>query len=221
MKNQENDTFSLAHTTWKCQYHIVFTPKYHRKVIYGALRAEIGKILRELCRRKDVEIIEAHAMPDHIHILVSIPPNERVSSFMGYLKGKSTMIIFERYAHLKYKYGNRHFWSRGYYVSTVGINSATVQKYIREQEKAGSKLEQQSTLDNRKNNTIVPMYVDPKRIIASKNDPSLMLGSTLCLIDDEGDIQDVSEFVGKKSQENTKRFWAWTTLIFPATLQKN
>ena len=97
MKNQENDTFSLAHTTWKCQYHIVFTPKYHRKVIYGALRAEIGKILRELCRRKDVEIIEAHAMPDHIHILVSIPPNERVSSFMGYLKGKSTMIIFERY----------------------------------------------------------------------------------------------------------------------------
>ena len=89
MKNQENDTFSLAHTTWKCQYHIVFTPKYHRKVIYGALRAEIGKIIRELCRRKSVEIIEAHAMPDHIHILVSIPPNERVSSFMGYLKGKS------------------------------------------------------------------------------------------------------------------------------------
>ena len=119
MKNQENDTFSLAHTTWKCQYHIVFTPKYHRKVIYGALRTEIGKILRELCKRKGVEIIEAHAMQDHIHMLVSIPPNERVSSFMGYLKGKSTMIIFERYARLKYKYGNRHFWSRGYYVSTV------------------------------------------------------------------------------------------------------
>ena len=90
MKNQENDTFSLAHTTWKCQYHIVFTPKYHRKVIYGALRAEIGKILRELCRRKDVEIIEAHAMPDHIHILVSIPPNERVSSFMGFLNPSRT-----------------------------------------------------------------------------------------------------------------------------------
>ena len=119
MKNQNNDTYSLAHTTWKCQYHIVFTPKYHRKIIYGALRAEIGKILRELCKRKGVEIIEAHAMPDHIHMLVSIPPNEKVSSFMGYLKGKSTMIIFERYAHLKYKYGNRHFWSRGYYVSTV------------------------------------------------------------------------------------------------------
>ena len=134
MKNQENDTFSLAHTTWKCQYHIVFTPKYHRKVIYGALRAEIGKILRELCRRKDVEIIEAHAMPDHIHILVSIPPNERVSSFMGYLKGKSTMIIFERYAHLKYRYGNRHFWSRGYYVSTIGGNKQAVQKYIQNQE---------------------------------------------------------------------------------------
>ena len=112
----------------------MFTPKYHRKVIYGALRAEIGKIIRELCRRKSVEIIEAHAMPDHIYILVSIPPNERVSSFMGYLKGKSTMIIFERYAHLKYKYGNRHFWSRGYYVSTVGGNKQAVQKYIQNQE---------------------------------------------------------------------------------------
>ena len=116
-------------------YHIVFTPKYHRKIIYGALREEIGKILRELCERKDIEIIEAHAMPDHIHMLVSIPPNETVSSFMGYLKGKSTMIIFERYAHMKYKMGNRHFWSRGYYVSTVGGNKQAVQKYIQNQEK--------------------------------------------------------------------------------------
>ena len=113
MKNQNNDIFSLAHTRWKCQYHIVFTPKYHRKIIYGALRAEIGKILRELCDRKDVEIIEAHAMPDHIHMLVSIPPNVRVSDFMGYLKGKSTMIIFERYAHMKYKTENRHFGQGG------------------------------------------------------------------------------------------------------------
>ena len=135
MRNQNNGTYSLAHTRWKCQYHIVFTSKYRRKIIYGALRAEIGKILRELCRRKDVEIIEAHAMPDHIHMLVSIPPNERVSEFMGYLKGKSTMIIFERYAHTKYKYGNRHFWSRGYYVSTVGGNKQAVQKYIQDQAK--------------------------------------------------------------------------------------
>ena len=135
MKNQNNDTFSLAHTTWKCQYHIVFTPKYHRKIIFGALRVEIGKILRELCDRKGVEIIEAMTMPDHIHMLVSIPPNERVSSFMGYLKGKSTMIIFERYAKLKYKYGNRHFWSRGYYVSTVGGNKQAVQAYIQNQQK--------------------------------------------------------------------------------------
>ena len=96
MKNQNNDTFSLAHTRWKCQYHIVFTPKYHRKIIYGALRAETGKILRELCDRKEVEIIEAHAMPDHIHMLLSIPPNQKVSDVMGYLKGKSTIIIFER-----------------------------------------------------------------------------------------------------------------------------
>ncbi|MFQ7078190.1 MAG: IS200/IS605 family transposase, partial [Christensenellaceae bacterium] len=107
----------------------------HRKIIYGALRAEIGKILRELCERKEVEIIEAHAMPNHIHKLVSIPPNEKVSSFMGYLKGRSTMIIFERYAHMKYKLGNRHVWSRGYYVSTVGNNKQAVQKYIQNQEK--------------------------------------------------------------------------------------
>lgn len=109
--------------------------------MYGALRAEIGKILRELCKRKEVEIIEAHAMPDHIHMLVSIPPNQKVSSFMGYLKGKSTMIIFERYAHMKYmkymkyKLGNRHFWSRGYYVNTVGSNKQAVQKYIQNEEK--------------------------------------------------------------------------------------
>ena len=135
MKNNDNDVFSLAHTTWKCQYHIVFTPKYHRKVIFGLLRADIGKILRELCRRKDVEIIEAHAMPDHIHMLLSIPPNVSVSSFMGYLKGKSTMMIFERYAKLKYKYGNRHFWSRGYFVSTVGGNKQAIMQYIRNQEK--------------------------------------------------------------------------------------
>ena len=106
--------------------HRVHAEISSKDYIYGALRKEIGKILRELCKRKSVEIIEAHAMPDHIHMLVSIPPNERVSSFMGYLKGKSTMIIFERYAKLKYKYGNRHFWSRGYYVSTVGGNKQAV-----------------------------------------------------------------------------------------------
>ena len=126
---------SLAHIRWKCQYHLVFTPKYHRKIIYGALRAEIGKILRELCERKEVEIIEAHAMPNHIHMLVSIPPNEKVSSFVAYLKGKSSMMIFERYVHMKYKLGNRHFWSRGYFVSAVGGNKQAVQKYIQNQEK--------------------------------------------------------------------------------------
>lgn len=113
----------------------MFTPKYHRKIIYGALRAEIGKILRELCKRKDVDIIEAHAMPEHIHMLVSIPPNEKVSSFVAYLKGKSSMMIFEQYAHMKYKLGNRHFWSRGYFVSKVGGNKQAVQKYIQNQEK--------------------------------------------------------------------------------------
>lgn len=136
MKNKPINKYSLAHTTWKCQYHIVFAPKYRRKAIYGELKKDIGKIVRELCERKNIEIIEAHAMPDHIHMLLSIPPNVRVSDFMmGYLKGKSTMIIFERYSNLKYKYGNRHFWSRGYYVNTVGNNKTAVQKYIQEQEK--------------------------------------------------------------------------------------
>ncbi len=135
MEQKPHDTLSLAHTSWKCQYHIVFAPKYRRKVIYGKLRAEIGKILRELCERKHVGIIEANAMPDHIHMLVSIPPNMRVSDFMGYLKGKSTMIIFERFSNLKYKYGNRHFWCRGYYVSTVGGNKNAIARYIQDQEK--------------------------------------------------------------------------------------
>ena len=134
MNNKTNDTYSLSHTTWKCQCHIVFAAKYRRKVIYGKLKADIGAILRELCERKHVNIIEARAMPDHIHLLVEIPPNQRISDFMGYLKGKSTMIIFERYSNLKYKYGNRHFGCRGYYVSTVGGNKNGIAKYIREQE---------------------------------------------------------------------------------------
>ncbi|MDD2268784.1 MAG: IS200/IS605 family transposase [Eubacteriales bacterium] len=114
---------------------IAFAPKYRRQAIYGKPKAEIGTILRELCERKRVNIIEAHAMRDHIHMLVSIPPNIKVSDIMGYLKGKSTMIIFERFSNLKYKYGNRHFWCRGYYVSTVGGNKAAIAKYIQEQEK--------------------------------------------------------------------------------------
>ncbi len=113
------DESSLSHTRWDCKYHIVFSPKFRRKVIYGKLKKDIGKILRELCERKEVEIIEANACADHIHMLVKIPPKLSISSFMGYLKGKSTLIIFERYANLKYKYGNRTFWCKGYYVSTV------------------------------------------------------------------------------------------------------
>ena len=129
------DEQSLSHTKWKCQYHIVIIPKYRRKVIYGKLRTDIGKILRRLCEYKHVEIIEAHAMPDHIHMLLSIPPKLSVGEFMGYLKGKSAMMIFEKHGNLKYKFGNRHFWATGYYVSTVGLNEATIKKYIREQEK--------------------------------------------------------------------------------------
>ena len=126
----------LAHTKYVCKYHIVFTPKYRRKIIYFQLRTDIRQIIKDLCKWKGVTIIEGHLMSNHIHLLVSIPPKYAVSSFMGYLKGKSSMMIFERHANLKYKFGNKHFWATGYYVSTVGLNSATVEKYIREQEKA-------------------------------------------------------------------------------------
>ena len=119
---------SLAHTKWKCKYHIIFTPKYRRKVIYNQYKESIEEIVKDLCKWKGVEIIEGKAMVDHIHLLVSIPPKLSVSSFMGYLKGKSALMIFDRHANLKYKFGNRHFWSRGYYVSTVGLNEATIAK---------------------------------------------------------------------------------------------
>ena len=129
------DDLSLSHTRWNCKYHIVFIPKYRRKEIYGKLRLDIGQILRQLCTYKGVEIIEAHAMPDHIHMLVRIPPKIAVSNFMGYLKGKSSLMIFERHANLKYKYGNRNFWAKGFFVSTVGLDTKKVQEYIRDQEK--------------------------------------------------------------------------------------
>ena len=128
-------TNSLAHTKWMCKYHIVFCPKYRRKAIYGQIKTDIGEILRQLCNYKGVEIIEGHLMEDHVHMLVSIPPKYSISSFMGYLKGKSALMIFDKHANLKYKYGNRHFWAEGYYVSTVGLNEATIKKYIEEQEK--------------------------------------------------------------------------------------
>ena len=123
---------SLAHTKWVCKYHIVFTPKYRRKIIYYELREDIQKIIKDLCKWKDVEIIEGHMMPDHIHLLVEIPPKMSVSQFMGYLKGKSAVMIFNGHANLKYKFGNRNFWATGYYVSMVGLNTVTIQNYISE-----------------------------------------------------------------------------------------
>ena len=127
------DTNSLAHTQWECKYHIVFAPKYRRQIIYGKIKQDIGQMIRKLCEYKGVEIIEAEACKDHIHMLVAIPPKYSVSQFMGYLKGKSSLMIFEKYANLKYKYGNRHFWCRGYYVSTVGKNKKAIAEYIRNQ----------------------------------------------------------------------------------------
>ena len=128
-----NDTSSLSHTKWNCKYHIVFAPKYRRQAIYSKIKADIGKIIRKLCEVKKVEILEANACPDHIHLLVKIPPNISVAQFMGYLKGKSSLMIFDRHANLKYKYGNRHFWCRGYYVDTIGRNEAKIAEYVRNQ----------------------------------------------------------------------------------------
>ena len=129
----EKDIASLQHTTWRCQYHVVFAPKYRRMAIYGQIRTDIGVILRKLCEQKGVEIIQAEACPDHIHMLISIPPKYSVAQIMGYLKGKSSLMIFDRHANLKYKYGNRHFWCRGYYVDTVRKNAKKIEEYIRNQ----------------------------------------------------------------------------------------
>ena len=136
------DKNSLAHSTWNCKYHIVFTPKYRRQIIYGKVKGEIEKILRMLCDRKGVEIIEAQACPDHSHMLVSIPPKLSVSEFMGYLKGKSALMIFDKFANMKYRYGNRQFWCRGYYVDTVGRNKKAIEEYIRNQLEEDKQYEQ-------------------------------------------------------------------------------
>ena len=144
-------TNSLAHTKWLCKYHIVIVPKYRRKIIYYEYRKDLQDIIRTLCRYKQVEIIEGHMMPDHVHLLLSIPPRISISSFMGYLKGKSALMMFDRHANLKYKFGNRHFWAEGYYVTTVGLNEATIKKYIQDQEKADIALDKLS----------VKEYADP------------------------------------------------------------
>ena len=130
---KEKDISSLEHTRWRCQYHVVFAPKYRRLAIYGEIKADIGMILRKLCEQKGIDIIEAQACPDHIHMLLSIPPKMSVAYAIGYLKGKSSLMIFDRHANLKYKYGNRHFWARGYYVDTVGRNKEAIKKYIQNQ----------------------------------------------------------------------------------------
>ena len=148
---------SLSHSKWNCKYHMVFAPKYRRQEVYGKLKSDIGRILRQLCEQKNVEIVEAEACPDHIHMLLSIPPNISVAQFMGYLKGKSSLMIFDRHANLKYKYGSRHFWCRGYYVDTVGRNRKAIEEYIREQLTEDSMMEQLTLKE----------YIDP--FTGSKN----------------------------------------------------
>ena len=147
------DMNSLSHTKWECKYHIVFAPKFRRQVIYGKIKRDVANILSTLCKRKGVEIIEAECCRDHIHMLVRIPPSISVSSFMGYLKGKSSLMIFDRHANLKYKYGNRHFWCRGYYVDTVGKNAKKIEEYIKNQ------LQEDLTYDQ----ISLREYIDPFR----------------------------------------------------------
>ena len=142
---------SLAHTTWNCKYHVVFAPKYRRKVIYGQLRREIGAILRELCAWKGINIIEAETCPDHIHMLIEIPPKYSISGIMGFLKGKSSLLIYQKFANMKFKYRNREFWCRGYYVDTTGKNTAKIQEYIANQLKEDRLSEQIS----------ISEYIDP------------------------------------------------------------
>ena len=144
--NPLNDVHTLSHTTWNCKYHIVFAPKYRRKVFYGEKRLEIGAILRELCEWKGVKIITAEVCPDHVHMLVEIPPKMTVSGFMGFLKGKSSIMIYQKWGNMKYKYRNRSFWCRGYYVDTAGKNDKVIEAYIKNQLKEAD-LSEQLTLD--------------------------------------------------------------------------
>ena len=156
------DNKSLSHVRWKCQYHVVFIPKYRKKVLYGKLKADVRDIISTLCRYKDVEIIDGAVCEDHIHLSVAIPPKYSISKFMGYLKGKSTLMIFERHANLKYKYGRRVFWAKGYYVNTVGGNEAKIRKYIQEQEMQDQMSDQLSFRE----------YEDPFKNIADLDDDS-------------------------------------------------
>ena len=148
-KEQDNATHSLAHTKWNCKYHIVFAPKYRRKVFYLEKREAIREILRMLCQWKGVEILEGEICPDHIHMLLSIPPKMSVSGFMGFLKGKSSLMIFQRFGNMKFAYRNREFWCRGYYVDTVGKNTKAIQQYIANQLERDKKDDQLSLFDPR------------------------------------------------------------------------
>ena len=146
---KEKDINSLEHTKWRCQYHIVFAPKYRRQIIYGKIKVDIGMMLRKLCEYKGVEILEAEACKEHIHMLVSIPPKYSVSQIMGYLKGKSSLMIFQKWGNMKFAYRNREFWCRGYYVDTAGKNTAAIKEYIANQLEEDKKIDQLSIPDPR------------------------------------------------------------------------
>ena len=146
---KDKDINSLEHTRWRCQYHIVFSPKFRRMAIYKEIKVDIGKILRQLCQQKGIEIIEAELCPDHIHMLISVPPKYSISSIMGYLKGKSSLMLFQRFGNMKFAYRNREFWCKGYYVDTTGKNTAAIKNYIENQLKEDKQSDQLSLFDPR------------------------------------------------------------------------
>ena len=141
-KKQDNIINSLAHTKWNCKYHIVFAPKYRRKIFSEEKRLAIRDILRTICGWKGVEIIEGEVCPDHVHLLLSIPPKMSVSYFVGYLKGKSSLMMFQRFGNMKFAYRNREFWCKGYYVDTVGKNTTAIKEYIANQLKRDKEMDQ-------------------------------------------------------------------------------
>ena len=140
------DTNSLSHSKWNCKYHIIFSPKYRRQAIYGKIKSDIGKILRQLCEWKGITIIEAEVCSDHIHMLIEIPPKNSVANVMGFLKGKSSIMIYSKWGNMRYKYRNREFWCRGYYVDTVGKNTKKIKEYIANQLKE-DKISDQLTIE--------------------------------------------------------------------------
>ena len=208
---EKNEIKSSAHSKYRCQYHIVFAPKYRRKEIYGQLKKDIGDILRKLCEQKGVEIIEAEACVDHIHMLVSIPPHISIAQFMGYLKGKSTLMIFDRHANLKYKYGSRSFWCRGYYVDTVGKKEKKIKEYVQNQ------LREDIEFDQLRLKEYMVQVICQSEILLYKRFERARLSKRTCMILKERRFPSSSS-LSKQMRYLTLGIWSRTSLSIASRL---